>query len=158
MAEGKITKRKITRMCWVFIVLAVTTLTGCMTMKMEMGGRPLTKKNIAKIESGRTTKDDIIQWFGMPKSVSKPNQSDQSTNVNIPNFAGAPGVRDLFEFFSSKHKITETHRVYYYYYVHSDSAGVLFFHEWKQRQDELFILIDESTQLVVDYMFVPDKH
>lgn len=157
MVKNRGIKERMAKVGWVITIFAIAMLAGC--MKMEMGGRPLKKKMIAKIEPGKTTKNEITQWFGMPCSISEPNQIGQG-QVNIhPYWGGTLGSRNPFEFFTPKHKIADSYRVYYYYYLRSTMGPVVpFYSEMKQYKDELFVLIDESTQLVVDFTFVPDKH
>lgn len=146
-----------------FTVLA--TLAGC--AKVEMGGRPILKKTVAGIEPGKTTKYEIIQWFGTPYSISEPNKSISLSDMGqgqisplspYPNL-GSTLVSNPFEFFTPKHKITDSYRVFYYYYTHMfASATTPFYASAKRYKDELFILIDESNQLVVDFVFMPDRH
>jgi hypothetical protein len=144
----------------VIAIILLATLAGC--MKMEMGGRPIKKEMLAKIEPGKTTKNEIIQWFGAPAGIISPHQEDewQQQMPLSPYMAySASTVSNPFELFTPKHKISESYRVYYYCYIRSEMQDVIpFYTEMKHFKDELFILVDESNQLVIDYSFIPDKH
>lgn len=45
-------------------------LTGCMTINTGIGGKEIDPQLIQKIELNKTTKQEIIQWFGNPHSIS----------------------------------------------------------------------------------------
>jgi outer membrane protein assembly factor BamE (lipoprotein component of BamABCDE complex) len=45
-------------------------LAGCMTMSTGIGGKEIDPQLISKIELNKTTKADILQWFGNPHSIS----------------------------------------------------------------------------------------
>jgi hypothetical protein len=137
----------------IIAIVLLAMLTGC--MKMEMGGRPIKKEKLAKIEPGKTTKKEIIEWFGAPAGIIS---SPRNQQMPVSPYMGGM-ISNPFELFTPKHKISESYRVYYFCYLRSEMIPVVpFYHEMKQYKDQLFVLIDESNQLVIDYSFIPDKH
>ena len=52
------------------IVLASLFLSGCMTVNTGIGGKEIDPQLISKIELNKTTKAEILQWFGNPHSIS----------------------------------------------------------------------------------------
>lgn len=51
-----------------FITLFI--LSGCMTINTGIGGKEIDPQLISKIELSKTTKTEILQWFGNPHSIS----------------------------------------------------------------------------------------
>ena len=45
-------------------------LTGCMTMNYGIGKKEIDPQLIAKITINKTTKPEILEWFGNPHSIS----------------------------------------------------------------------------------------
>lgn len=52
------------------LILCTLFLAGCMTMSTDIGGKEIDPQLISKIELNKTTKADILQWFGNPHSIS----------------------------------------------------------------------------------------
>lgn len=52
------------------IVLAFSFLAGCMTMNTGIGSKEIDPQLISKIELNKTSKSEILQWFGNPHSIS----------------------------------------------------------------------------------------
>lgn len=52
------------------IALMLLSLSGCMTVNTGIGGKEIDPQLISKIELNKTTKADILQWFGNPHSIS----------------------------------------------------------------------------------------
>lgn len=53
-----------------YMILVSLLLSGCMTMNTGIGGKEIDPQLISKIELNKTTKADILQWFGNPHSIS----------------------------------------------------------------------------------------
>ena len=58
------------RKLYLFILAGLFILTGCMTVSTGIGGKEIDPQLISKIELNKTTKADILQWFGNPHSIS----------------------------------------------------------------------------------------
>jgi len=54
----------------IIFIVGVLFLSGCMTMNTGIGGKEIDPQLISKIEFNKTTKADILQWFGNPHSIS----------------------------------------------------------------------------------------
>ena len=54
---------------FLFFVIIIFLL-GCATATNVIG-RPISQENVSKIETGKTTKEDILLWFGEPYSITK---------------------------------------------------------------------------------------
>ncbi|MFH0912755.1 MAG: hypothetical protein V1884_00510 [Candidatus Omnitrophota bacterium] len=54
------------------ILLMITSLllVGCMTISSKLGEKEIDPQLIAKIQLNKTTKSEIIEWFGNPHSIS----------------------------------------------------------------------------------------
>ncbi|MDP2927214.1 MAG: outer membrane protein assembly factor BamE [Candidatus Omnitrophota bacterium] len=55
-----------------FLILSLMVLisSGCMTMSTGIGGKEIDPQAIFKIKLNKTTKAEILQWFGNPHSIS----------------------------------------------------------------------------------------
>jgi hypothetical protein len=66
----------------------------------------------------------------------------------------------FFELFSSKRKLGDQHRVYYYYRAVSTSytaIGLIVYYTSAQtRASKLWVLVDENMGTVDDYVFRPE--
>ncbi len=54
----------------IFLGLTSLILASCMTMNTGIGSKEIDPQLISKIELSKTTKADILQWFGNPHSIS----------------------------------------------------------------------------------------
>ncbi len=52
------------------LILCALFLSGCMTVNTGIGGKEIDPQVISKIEFNKTTKTEILQWFGNPHSIS----------------------------------------------------------------------------------------
>jgi len=67
--------------------------------------------------------------------------------------AFSPSFESSFELFSSKHKITEDHRIYVYTFTEFKVRGYPFGAGSHSLSDKLLILVNEKTGIVEDYIF-----
>ena len=52
------------------IFLPLLVLVGCTTVNYGIGEKEIDPKLIARIEVNKTTKSEILEWFGNPHSIS----------------------------------------------------------------------------------------
>jgi len=52
------------------LLLVAVSMVGCMTMNTGIGNKEIDPQLISKIELNKTTKADVLQWFGNPHSIS----------------------------------------------------------------------------------------
>lgn len=52
------------------IIFLGLLLNGCMTINTGIGGKEIDPNLISQIELNKTTKFDILKWFGNPHSIS----------------------------------------------------------------------------------------
>jgi len=123
----------------------------------------LDKGYIDKIQRGKTTKQEILDWLGLPKAIARKGKI-----IKAPSNAPEKGMEEvdselLFELFSEKHEIGDHHIIYFYHssvtqigniiivplvYVGSGSVNI----------DRLWILINQKTHRVEDYVFRSSQH
>ncbi len=134
-------------------------LCGCMIVASKYeAGEPLREEQLEKIQPGKTTRQEILEMFGPPVAVARKGKV-----MKIPS----PGQRKegsqeidsepFFELFSTTHELTENHIIYYYYYSEETGIGaiVLFTAGAKAKLgvDKLWILVNDETGIVEDYLF-----
>jgi len=130
-------------------------------------GEPIKEDMVKMIQPGKTTKEEIIQWFGIPSVIAKKGEKmSLPTELVSMSVAGEIGRQEVssdtfFNLFSTKHKLTESHRIYYYTYT--KSKGTTFAMPYfgytggKALTDKLLVLINEDTGIVEDYIFRKQK-
>lgn len=139
-------------------------LWGCAPCIPVSTGRPLEDGKILRIQPGKTTKEAVIEWFGTPMAIAIQGeilkiQTEASWAKNMPRggYYFEIDSDTFFELFSSKHELTEYHRIYYYYHAVSTKYAVILVvaaHErGKTVIDKLWILVNEETGIVEDYVF-----
>lgn len=144
------------------VFVSILLFSGCFVAPYTYTcGQPIKEDKLKKIEAGKTTKEEIIQWFGVPSVVVK---KGEKANVTTTQY-GASGViqsigssfDELFSLFSSKHKQKDSYIIYYYDYTKTEGAtfSIIFFSPSSSRAltDKLLMLIDENTGIVEDYIF-----
>ena len=131
--------------------LAVVLLVGCVPVPpITVSGLPLPQEAVARIEPRETKKTQILEWFGPPTAIV-------AKGDRLPITGDQTEAASFFELFSSKHTISDYHRVYYYYHaVMKKQAVVLavYIHEKTSINiDKLWVLVNEETGIVEDYVF-----
>ena len=130
-------------------------------------GTPIKEDMVKRIQDGKTTKEEMLQWFGIPNIVQKQGE-DTTSQKSLHEGAMMEPVmmssmdqkfvsQASFDLFSSKHKITEDHRIYDYSFtkMKGASVSVLFYGttDTKMLTDILLILVNEKTGNVEDHIF-----
>ncbi len=149
--------------------LALLSATGCVAPAFPFKtGEPIREERVASISPGTTTKQDLLEQFGPPTTIVA-----QHEIVAIPaTFAWNAGpatslsmkTRDyrfqsdtFFELFASGREPGEYYRIYYYDYVVSSKTGyifvVAFYESGTTETDRLWVLVNEKTGIVEDYVF-----
>ena len=134
-------------------------ISGCFLMTAEYKmGETIEDESAKNIQPGKTVKQDILQWFGPPIAIARKGEL-----VKIPRLgANRTGWDEIqsdtfFELFSSKQPLTQNHIVYYYHSAEETStAGMLIVYahgEGKLAVSNLWILIDDKTGVVADFLF-----
>ena len=151
-----------------FVVAAVILAQGCVPAPPVITGPVLPRENIEKIQPGKTKKTEILEWFGLPMAIGAKGATltilresawvGEALGGKIRRGGYYQAEADtFFELFSSKHKIVEQHRVYYYYRAVSTQFGffaaLAIYETRKTRFDKLWLLINEETGVVEDYVF-----
>ena len=145
----------------------VCCLQGCVPNFPLVSGANLDEQKIAKIRPGKTTRSEVLESFGLPLSIAKKGETltVSAERAWVGSRIRAPGFDPVdadafYELFSANHKITDRHRVYYYYHAISTKwAAVVIFYVYKSahtRKDRLWVLINEETGIAEDYAYRKD--
>ncbi len=141
------------------IVTVALISSGCMIGKGSfLTGDPLPEKQVKQIVPGMTTKQQILDWFGPPLAVARKGAIMKIPSLGPKKTEYQDVQADSFlELFSSKYALTERHIVYYYPATDIKSSETLFVFldtiDHKVVTDRLWILIDDGTGIVVDYVY-----
>ena len=54
----------------IYLFVMVMLVSGCMTINTGLGEKEIDPQLVSKIELNKTTKSDILKWFGNPHSIS----------------------------------------------------------------------------------------
>ena len=159
-------KQKVKWMVVLSIVSILFSLQACLMPRNYTVGQPLKQNLIGKIQPFVTTKQQILDWFGLPHTILKPGEVAEIPYADSGGYVSGQNTQKistdtLFELFASKHKITPNHRIYYYIYVKTSGMMVDFIiiHPDTSRTltDKLLVLINEKTGLVEDYIISRKK-
>jgi hypothetical protein len=141
--------------------LMVLFLSECVPAIPMRTGRPLKDDKILTITPGKTTKQDIIELFGAPMAIAKQGEvlkiQSERTYLSPKSSYYEIDSDTFFELFSSQHTLTEYHRIYYYYHAVSKETGLVLgffiYENGKTIFYKLWILVNEETGMVEDYVF-----
>ncbi len=132
--------------------------------------RTLEKETIKNIQPGKTSRMNIIEWFGPPTVLA--NKDDE---VLLPPLdTGEEEMRKVssqvfFKYFLKRHAISEDHVVYYYFNEGEDingfaipiPLGATFVSLPATYGDlqlsELWVLVNRKTGKVEDYVYLESK-
>lgn len=147
-----------------FVSFFVVSMTGCAIMPMRGEvGKPFDENLISKIQRGKTTKEEITRWFGVPKAVARKGGKVKLPAAMATPYAGGmemPGEEvpaDTYFALFPKNKVTENHIIYLY--VYTTSKGMNFYMPFfgymggKALKNTLVILIDDDKGIVDDYVY-----
>ncbi|MEN8302453.1 MAG: hypothetical protein ABFQ64_00110 [Campylobacterota bacterium] len=155
-----------------YVILLV--MSGCAYAPPMITGSKFESKSISQIKIGTTTKDEIFGLFGPPRAIAI---KEEPLYIYQPAKWKSSGIRSgvaissdevirqmpdaFFEIFSTRNKITDIHRVYFYYYAKSSHyaivIGVPVYEKSSLYIDRLWLLINEETGIVEDLHFIPRK-
>jgi hypothetical protein len=145
---------------WVFFILS---LGGCYMGEHYIAGEPFSEKALAGLEQGTMTKQDVLQWFGPPVAVAR-----RGSTMTFP----PPGMRNegweeiqsdtFFELFPANAGHVDGRIIYYYHAPQITMNGVfsiLIAGGYTRRivTDELWLLIDERTGKIEDFILKPGE-
>ncbi len=128
--------------------------------------RTLEKELIKNIEPGKTTRKNILEWFGPPEILAR-----KDGVVLLPPLETGQGkMREVdskvfFKYFLERHPIAEQHVVYYYFNEWEKIGGVsipipglalasLPLTSGNLQSRELWVLVNRQTEQVEDYVFL----
>jgi len=143
-----------------FFILSIMSC-AIMPTKGEVG-KPIDEKMVKKIQKGKTTREEIIQWFGIPMAVAKKGETIKlsgamATPMGGGEMQGAEVSSDTYFVLFANHNITENHRIYLYIFTKTKGMGFsmpfISTMSGKTLKNTLIILMDESKGIVVDYKY-----
>ncbi|MEE8126997.1 MAG: hypothetical protein V3T45_00460 [Nitrospinaceae bacterium] len=128
--------------------------------------RTLEKELIKNIEPGKTTRLNILEWFGPPEILAR-----KDGVVLLPPLETGQGkMREVdskvfFKYFLERHTLSEQHVVYYYFNEWEKIGGVsipipglalasLPLTSGNLQSRELWVLVNRQTEQVEDYVFL----
>lgn len=122
----------------------------------------LDKGYIDKIQRGKTTKQEILDWLGLPKAIARKGKI-----IKAPSNDPEKGMEEvdyelIFELFSEKHEIGDHHIIYFYHSSATQFGHIMIFPlvyvgSGSVNIDRLWILINQKTHRVEDYVFRPSQ-
>lgn len=146
----------------VLAALAALCLCGCFVARENIAAdEGLPGEQIRGIRRGATTRQEILERFGPPAAVARRG----TTMVYPPPGSAGQGRADVqsdtfFELFSIGRTLRGTEIVYYYDSSRRLATGVLIipiigggYHSAEIAVDRLWLLVDEESGLVEDYVF-----
>jgi len=147
-------------------VLALTILIpGCIWGSVQYD-MTLKKGVIKNIESGKTTRINILEWFGPPAILAKKEGTALLLSEG-PDYEKMRQVDSIvfFKYFLERHTISEQHVVYYYFNEWEKIGGVSFpipglalaslpLTTGILQSSELWVLVNRKTGRVEDYVFL----
>ena len=139
------------------LLLAVTLLSGCLVVSGSRKGEQLfTKEQAEKIERGKTTKAEVLQWFGPPVAMARKDKGGQALGGE-----GDLRPETFFELFTGKHAVGQFHVVYYYRNLRTEEIGAAVLlaasGQVSMKRERLWILINDANGIVEDYVLREDK-
>ena len=156
---------------YLLFIFILIFLSGCLFIPFpieEQFETPIKKINLQKIERGKTTRLEIIEWLGPPDAIAREGKTMKVPPLG-PSKEGSLDVnsQDFLDLFSEKHVIIPKHIVYYYetsafhgtgaVIVLLDAGGVAPITPLRLMVSRLWILVDTETGHVVDYIFHEER-
>ncbi len=139
------------------------------------GGRqvieePFTESQVREIHHGKTTKKDILKWFGPPLGIAR---QGKDIMMPLPEKVESEDVKaDIFKkIFPSSSAWIQEPQIYYYIdsefnstafsllgFPHGGNAGITLMDDRTLTVKRLWILIDEQSGKVVDHLIEVSKN
>ncbi|MDH5427836.1 MAG: hypothetical protein OEY57_06640 [Nitrospirota bacterium] len=155
-------KNKVKGSLYILGSLFTVNILGCAPAIPLHSGQFFDTEQIANIQRGKSTKDNILSSLGAPIAIAA---KDEIITIQSPTIWHKGKVvrgkyhkidsDTFFELFSGNHALNEHHRIYYYYSAWSKMYGWYFlfgvYEVGRTDIDELWFLINEQTDVVEDY-------
>lgn len=141
------------------ILLAGMNLWGCFSKSVEYDFI-FDEDEIERIHLGKTTKENILDWFGPPKAMATKGKKFQFASSSAGSKAEPINNEILFELFSEKHQLTNHHSVYFYSTSGTSGAEMFlisFVYVQAPETNRLWVLVNQESGLVEDYVYRPRK-
>jgi len=138
------------------ILLAGMNLWGCNIRSVEYD-LTFDEDEIERIHLGKTTKEEILDWFGPPNAMATKGKSFQFASSSAGIKAEPISNEILFELFSGKHQLANYHSVYFYSTSGTSGLDVPFISNTSADINQLWVLVNQESGLVVDYVYRPQK-
>jgi hypothetical protein len=151
------------------VSLALLSATGCVFPNITFKtGEPIREDRLVTISPGKTTKQDLLGQFGPPTAIVAQHEIAAIPTPKVWNAGPSTSVRMIardyrfqsdtfFELFASGRGYGEYHRIYYYDYVVSSKTSYMFFVAFYEsgmtETDRLWVVVNEKTGIVEDYVF-----
>jgi hypothetical protein len=153
----------------VLTLIVLLPVEGCVWGSVQYD-RTLEKDVIKKITPGKTTRKNILEWFGPPEILAKKDGWVSLPSLETEHLKMRKvDSKTFFKYFSKKHPISEHHVVYYYFNEGEDINGFslpipigTFFisvpaTSGNLQLSELWVLVNRRTGRVEDYIFLESK-
>jgi len=115
------------------------------------------KYRIENIQPGKTTRPEILQWFGPPAAIAKQDGKFISRLSANEEDSEEISSQAFFGKFSQTHMIGKNHMIYYYIHRFGTIRARAFqANPVKPFIDKLWVLINQESGLVEDYVFMKD--
>lgn len=138
------------------ILLAGINFWGCNIRSVEYD-ITFDEEEIERIHLGKTTKEEILDWFGPPNAMATKGKIFQSASSSAGSKAEPITNEILFELFSGKRQLANHHSVYFYSTSGTSGLDVLFMSETSADINKLWVLVNQESGLVEDYVYRPHK-
>jgi len=160
----------------IFLVTAI----GCVVGRARISGG-INEKQVQEINHGRTTQQQILDWFGQPDAVARQDGGllHQPLRSHFLDRFGKPDAvvkqyygfshepvgnldnseefsgKTFLKLFSDKHQIGPQHMVYYYQHTTGGTAAGVWLDpiEGEVVIQKLWVLMDRETGKVEDHIF-----
>ncbi len=145
------------------------SITACIVPNIPVKtGEPIREDRVVMISPGTTTKQDLLEQFGPPTAIVAQHEiaaipiplvwiAGPATSLSMLSRDYRFQSDTFFELFASGRGTGEYHRIYYYDCVVSYKTGhifiVAFYESGTTETDRLWVLVNEKTGIVEDYVF-----
>jgi hypothetical protein len=126
----------------------------------------INKEVVKRIESRKTTRINILEWFGPPSVLAKKEGTTLFPTLDLnPEKMREFDSKVFFKYFLDRHALSEHHVVYYYFNEEEDISGIsipiipsllisLPATSTDLQISELWVLVNRTTGRVEDYVFL----
>lgn len=138
------------------ILLAGINFWGCIVRSVEYDFI-FDEEEIERIHLGKTTKEEILDWFGPPNAMATKGKSFQFASSSAGSKAETITNEILFELFSKKHQLANHHSVYFYSTSRTSNLEIILASVTSPDMNKLWVLVNQESGLVEDYVYRPHK-